>query len=184
MKKHQQKEQKAEEVILYVCHKMAGVSGFGSVLFNKLLLFIDQASYLKLGNTLTGFSYVKQVRGPTPSPSQFMPLMEKMQAEDKLKCHRGEQFGYPIKRTIGLQKPDVTKFSPEEIALMDEVIENFKDATGAAASELSHEMLAFKVADMMEDLPDYTFLLNESDLTEKDLAWGKSKVAAYQKQKA
>ena len=178
MTKHQQK---AEQVILYVCHKMAGVNGFGSVLFNKLLLFIDQASYLRSGETLTGFKYVKQVRGPTPSPSQFMPLVKQMQDENKLRCEKGEQFGFPIKRTIGLKQPDITKFAPAEIALMDEVIENFKDATGAMASQLSHEMLAFKIANVMEDLPDYTFLLNESDITEKDLAWGKSKASAYQK---
>lgn len=174
-------QKKAKQVILYVCNKTADAQGCGSVLFNKLLYFIDHASYLKTGKTITGFSYVKQVRGPTPAPSHFMPLIDMMLANDEILHEKTERFGTPIKRTKALVKADLSKFTVEEIALMDEVIAAFKDTSGAYASELSHDMLAFKIADQMEALPPFTYLLNESNLAEKDLSWGKSRILAYQR---
>jgi hypothetical protein len=174
-------QKKAKQVILYVCDKTADAHGCGSVLFNKLLYFIDHTSYLKTGKTITGFEYVKQALGPTPRPSHFMPLIEQMLNNDDIRVEKTERFGRPIKRTIALAKPDISKFTSQEIALMDSVIEAFKDTTGTFASELSHEMLAFKIADKMEEMPPFTYLLNESNLTEKDLSWGKSRIAAYQR---
>lgn len=174
-------QKKARQVILYVCDKTADAQGCGSVLFNKLLYFIDHTSYLKTGQTITGFDYVKQVHGPTPAPSHFMPLIGKMLKADELLVEKTERFGRPIKRTKALVKPDINSFTKQEIALMDEVISVFKETTGRFASELSHDMLAFKIAEQMEEMPPFTYLLNESNLTEKDLEWGKSRISEYQK---
>jgi hypothetical protein len=172
-------QKKAKQVILYVCEKTADAPGCGSVLFNKLLYFIDHTSYVKTGKTITGFSYIKQARGPTPAPSHFIPLIETMIEADEMRIEQTERFGMPIKRHMALVKPDIAKFTAPEIALMDEVISTFKDTTGTFASELSHDMLAFKIAAPMEEMPPFTYLLNESNLTETDLSWGKSKISEY-----
>ena len=39
------------------------------------------------------------------------------------------------------------------------------------ASELSHEEISWQLADTMEELPFYTYLLNEEALTDTDINW-------------
>lgn len=172
-------DEKARQAILYVSRKMETAAGFGSVLLNKVLYFMDHTQYVKTGETITGFSYIKQLRGPTPNPAQFLPLKNDMVEKREIREKSVEKFGFIQKRVIAIAHADVSKFAPEEIALMDEVIETFMDVSATAASDLTHDMLAWKIAVLKEELPHFTYLLSQADLTDEDLRWGEEAIAKF-----
>lgn len=164
--------EKATQTILYICKKTEGVSSFGNVLLNKALYFIDHTSFLKTGSPITGFEYIKQRRGPTPAPGDYLSIRSEMLVKHQIREKEIERFGYLHKKTVAKVPPNISSFSPQEIALMDDVIEELSGTSASAVSEQTHEMLAWKIADLMESLPLYTYLLTEADLTETDIAWG------------
>lgn len=166
--------EKARQTILYICHKTANNGSFGNVLLNKALYYADHISYLKTGETITGFSYVKQAQGPTPAPYQYCPLRDQMLADCSIKEHQTERFGYIHKHMAAKIAPDMNVFSAAEISLIDEVIEELSCFSASEVSGRSHDLLAWQIADMMEDLPPFAYLLTQSDLTQDDLTWGEA----------
>lgn len=64
------------------------------------------------------------------------------------------------------------------MSTMEEVIADFKNETASTLSDFSHQHLAWKIAEMMEEIPYFTYLLSESELTDEDLQWGKDQIAA------
>ena len=166
-------KEKAESLIVYICHKMRDCDGFGATLNSKALYYIDHVNYLKFGKKLTGMRYVKQKFGPTPKPQDFLPIKEKLIHEGKLEERECEYFGKLQKKLLALADPDVSCFSGEEIALIDTIIERLLPYNGKTISDVSHQELSWKVADSMEELPEYAFLFTESSLTDEDLAWAR-----------
>ena len=167
---------KAEQVILYICKKMGASQNFGSVLLNKALFYIDHVTYLQTGKSLTGLSYIKQKLGPTPQPSQFLSLRDKLIDSKKLTEKNVTRFGLPQKRLVARVEAKIGIFTPEEIALMDQLIEELSQETATNISEITHQLLGWRSAGLMEPLPYCTFLLTESDLNDADLDWGKRRI--------
>jgi len=172
-------EKKAEQAILYICNRMSDCPGFGSVMLNKVLYYADHTHFLKSGKTITGFGYIKQQFGPTPKPSEFLPIKERLKSEKKLEEKHVEVFGRFQKRPVALTPKDDSGFTSSEVADLEEIISAFSGATGTMVSELSHAHLAWKMAELMEELPHYTYLLTEAQLEEKDLKWGRSQIASH-----
>jgi hypothetical protein len=172
-------EKKAKQAILYICNRMSNCPGFGSIMLNKVLYYADHTHFLKNGKTITGFGYIKQKFGPTPKPAEFLTIKENLKSERKLGEKQVEVFGHFQKRPVALVPHDVSCFSSSEVADLDEIISAFSGATGTMVSDLSHSSLAWKLADLMEELPHFTYLLTESQLEEKDLKWGRSQIEAH-----
>lgn len=172
---------KAEQVILYICQKMEEAPHFGTVVLNKLLFYMDNVHFLEYGKPLTGFTYVKQNRGPTPKPHQFLSLREAMIQQGKLREHQVHKFGKIEKRLVAQTEPNITVFTGPEISTMDEIISEMKNESGKTLSEFSHRHLAWEIADLMEEIPYFTYLLTESELTDEDVQWGKEQIAKYAK---
>ena len=68
---------------------------------------------------------------------------------------------------------DLAIFAPAEVAAIDDIIDVFKGVSAATASEISHSELGWQIAGTMEEIPPYTYLLSEGDLTEEDIEWAK-----------
>ena len=179
MQKSNVNEKKAEQAILYICNRMESYPGFGSVMLNKVLYYADHTHFLKSGKTITGFGYIKQKFGPTPKPAEFLQIRDRLKAEKKLDEKQVEVFGRFQKKPVALTPKDISGFTAPELSDLDEIITAFSGATGTMVSELSHSHLAWKMADLMEDLPHFTYLLTEAQLDEKDLKWGRSQIATH-----
>ncbi|EEF61658.1 Panacea domain-containing protein [Pedosphaera parvula] len=170
---------KAENLIIYVCQKMENCPGFGAILLNKVLYYIDHVHYLKHGKKLTGFKYIKQRLGPTPKPSEFLPIRESLIDNEKINEKPVEFFGRVQKRLSALTEPDLKGFTVDEISLIDNVISALSPFNGKAISDVTHEELSWKFAGMMEELPDYAYLLTEAPLNEDDLTWARKTITEY-----
>lgn len=170
---------KNEELLLYVTSKLKDCPNFGSVLLNKVLYYIDNIHYLKHGTPVSSFSYIKQELGPTPDPHVFLLVREKMIKEGKLCVENVEKYGKIQKRLVAMKNPRIEMFSPSEIELIDMVIGDCRDFTASQISNFSHREMAWKLATLFEELPLFTYLLTQSEITEDDITWGRDKISSF-----
>jgi hypothetical protein len=168
--------QKTKELILYVANKLPAKANYGSTLLNKALYFIDNIAYLKTGNPISEFKYVKQQHGPTPEPVMFLSIKEQLEVSGELEIIEAEYFGRIQKRFIAKRAPSVDVFTAAQIAIMDDVLSSIGDWNGSEASDFSHQFPAWQVAEDKEELPFFTFLLTSSPPREEDIAWAKSEI--------
>ena len=172
-------EAKAENLILYICRQMEDCLEFGAVVLNKVLYYVDHAHYLKYGKKLTGLSYVKQKFGPTPNPAEFLPIRQRLISSKRLEETQVEYFGKIQKRLRALASPDIKVFSRDQVALIERVISAMSGVNGKGATDLTHEELSWELADLMEELPDYAYLLSEAQFDQADLDWAKKVIHGY-----
>jgi hypothetical protein len=170
---------KTKQLILYICQRMEDGPEFGSTVLNKVLYYVDHVHYLRNGQTITGMTYVKQQAGPTPAPREFLPLRQEMIDKGWISIKEREYLGRLQKRPVAKTSPDLSVFKPWEVAVIDKIIDVFKGINAITASEISHSELGWQLAETMEEIPPYTYLLSEGELTEEDIAWAKEAIKEY-----
>lgn len=175
-------EEKTKNLVLYICEKLKDEDTFGSTVLNKVLYYIDSVQYLKTGSPISKFGYIRQKNGPTPKPAQFLRLRDELINEGRMGIEDKESFGYIQKRPVAITRASREVFSGEEMSIIDQIIEAFKDVNATIASYVSHHQMAWQSARNMEELPLYTYLITRAELTEEDIAWGNSKANEYREQ--
>ncbi len=155
-----------EELILLVARRCERDSTFGATKLNKLLFFADFAAYRKLGRSLTGADYQKLEHGP--APKQLLPTREALLERGDLFPITRDYFGKEQKRLIAGREPDVSGFSGEEIALVDEIIDSLRDLDAAAVTQLSHTFIGWRAVEYGDVIPYETAKVQPELLTEDD----------------
>ncbi|MGD1069005.1 MAG: type II toxin-antitoxin system antitoxin SocA domain-containing protein [Bryobacteraceae bacterium] len=164
---HAEDERKFRELILYISQKCADDPTFGATKLNKILYFSDFYHYGNTGSPITGFEYQKLPNGPCPR--KLLPIRAKMLKEGILGIQaKSLRNGNIQHRTVNLRRPDLSVFSAEEIAQVDQVIEGLAMANAETASELSHRMMGWIVARDNETIPYATVFLSSQPLTAED----------------
>lgn len=164
--------EKFRELVLYIADKSVEDPTFGAVKLNKILFFADFLAYANLGAPITGAEYQKREFGPAPRQmlAQKRILMEQGDATEVPKLHYGKQQ----KRLTALRKPDLSMFKPEEIALVDDVLDTLIHHNARETSELSHRWaVGWSVAEDGETIPYETaFWAPPEAVTKEDLERG------------
>ncbi len=159
-------EAKLKELILYVCQKCADDPKFGSVKLNKHLFFSDFFAYANLGTGITNVEYQKLKAGP--APKRLLPIRNEMIASGELGLQEVRIApGFTQKRPVALRNPDLSLFTADEIALVDEVLSVFHEDNAKQISDASH-MIGWKAAKEGEIIPYSTIFISNSPLTENE----------------
>ncbi len=116
-------DQKLRELILYVADRCGCDDAFGATKLNKILFYSDFLAYLYLGKAITGQEYQALEHGP--APRRLLPIQGAMEAQGEALVAVKKFFNWKQKRTIALREPDLDSFSVEEVALVDELIQNY-----------------------------------------------------------
>jgi len=124
------------ELILYIAEKCANDPGFGKTELNKILYFADFASFARRGQPITGAEYMRQPAGPVPR--RMLPVLNEMQAKGEIVVQRVPVGKYTQERVVPAIRPDLSMFSAEEIALVDEMIRMWRNRTAKRVSDLTH----------------------------------------------
>ena len=165
-------EKKFKELILYVADKSAEDPSFGATKLNKILFFADFLAYGHLGQAITGAHYLRLERGP--APKELLSVHRGLQAAGDAVFVERKRFGYPQKRIIALRQPDLSDFSAQEIALVDEVIELLKHNSAMEASTLSHlHAVGWNIASDGEEIPYESVFLSTDPLSPSDIKHGR-----------
>ncbi len=106
---------------------------------NKVLFYIDFLSYRERGMAISGLAYQALEFGPVPQRwDRVYSAFDEV--EEQLRLVQGQEC---LSLKAGAEA-DMSAFSEEELAVIDEVCEKFKDMTSRAISKLSHAERAWK----------------------------------------
>lgn len=180
-------EQKLTELVLYVGAKCALDQHYGVLKLNKILFYSDFRAYRTLGSSITGADYKKYTHGPAPHVMKSL--------RDRL-IHAGDAIEYvnPLpylnednepmseKRLLPKRAPVMGAFSPEEMSIVDSVIEWLRPLTGKRVSVMSHDHPGWAFAKMDEPIPYFSELIGDGcqqPLSKKDMARATAVTRAY-----
>lgn len=170
-KKWEENETRFRELILYISQRCADDPTFGSVKLNKILFFSDFRTYAEFGKPITGFVYQKLPNGP--APKRLLPVRNSMIKKGDLGLQEVRRGGRVQKRTVNLRAPNLDVFTPQQISLVDMVIDELWGKEAWAVSDLSHGMMSWVVANDREEIPYETVFLSSEPLTEIDIERGR-----------
>ncbi len=159
-------EEKLRELVLYICRRSEGDERFGATKLNKLLWLSDFSAYLTFGHPITGQEYQALEQGP--APRRLLPIMERMANEGEIATRPQSYYGFSQKKTFALREPDITKFGPEEIDLVNRLIAEWWGKNAAEISEASHGFVGWQLAEKGETIPYNVALLCRRELTKHE----------------
>jgi hypothetical protein len=171
-------ESRFRELILYISEKSATDPKFGATKLNKILYFSDFLAFGRFGKPITGFEYQREKNGPVPK--QLLPVRKEMIQRGELALQPVTLTGGRVQhRTVNLRKPNLDVFAADEIALVDSIIEKLRGYTADEVSELSHQMVGWKIADPGESIPYETVFVSAEPLTEADILRARELLAEH-----
>ena len=97
----------------------------------------------------------------------------------KLALSEREYFGLTQSRVIPLRNADLSVFSSDEIALIDEVIQAFCGANASDVSSYSHLEYGWRVAEYKEIIPYETAFISTREPSSTDKSRAKELALCY-----
>ncbi|MCX6557705.1 MAG: DUF4065 domain-containing protein [Candidatus Aminicenantes bacterium] len=165
--------QKFKELILYISKQCERDDKFGATKLNKLLFYCDFEAYRQWGKSITGKEYQKLAEGP--APRCMLPVRDEMINIDKSLSISPTPF-HNLKqdRFIPLREPNTKLFKKEEIELINEIIEKYRDFNGREISFESHKFIGYRIMEFNETIPYSLALIGNRPPTEKEIEYGNS----------
>ncbi|MHB1672862.1 MAG: Panacea domain-containing protein [Acidobacteriaceae bacterium] len=161
-------DRKLAELILYISMKCANDPSYGATKLNKILYFSDFLAYGKWGKSITNAEYQRLPQGP--APKRLVPVRQALEEEQALVIQPiAMPNGYIQKRPVNRREPNLTGFEGKEIAWVDEVIDALKGLNAIAVSELSHQMVGWKMTKDGGNIPYGTIFLSDEPPTEAEI---------------
>jgi Protein of unknown function (DUF4065) len=152
-------KRKFSELLLYVADRCADDPGYGATKLNKLLFFCDFLAYAHLGQPISGAKYQKLRWGP--APTALLPVQQELEREGVVKIVERARIVYRQRLTLAQRPPDLSAFEPNEIELIDEVLDLFRHADAGTISDISHRVSAgWNLVEEGEEIPYETALIS------------------------
>lgn len=142
---------KMEQLALYVAWRSTGDRKFGKTKLAKILFYSDFISYRESGQAITGAEYSKLPNGPFPLA--LNSALKRLQKGGKAVAAANDYHGYSQERLVSTAKPDISGFSPDEISIVEQVMEALREEDAAGVSALSHREAAWTAVSDMERIP-------------------------------
>lgn len=168
MARFNQNTRKLTNLILFIARQCEGDRTFGSVKLNKILFYADFAAFRTLGAPITGARYQHLPEGP--ALAAMVPVIRDMTAGGKAREIQGTE-GPKHRRLVALVDPDIGLFSAAEIALVTEYITKFWGVSAAEVSLFSHDTMAWRLTDDLQEIPYGTAFLSFVTPTDEDVVW-------------
>ena len=153
-------EEKFRELIVYVARKSEDDPTFGAVKLNKVLYYADFASFRMFHEPITGASYRKLQEGP--APRELLDAREDLMERGDAWIEQREFFT-GVQHRLCIRKdrtPDLELFTPQEIQLVDNIVEFFYGKTAREVSDFSHHEPGWRLAEQGETIPYETAWLS------------------------
>jgi hypothetical protein len=163
-------KEKFKNLVHYICEKADNPAVLGAIKLNKVLYYSDVIHYMIHGVPMTGETYIKRQYGFVPR--HVMPIIEELIAEQKVMRGKQDYFGRMKTEFIAIEACNLSSFTPEEIALVDDAYEHVcLNHTATSVSEETHTVI-WKLARMGEEIPYFTvFATDVSEVDEEDISW-------------
>ena len=130
-------EHKMQELILFISHRSQDDLGFSIPKLERLLYYIDVASYLRLPEPVTGATYLKYPHGPVPQ--ELFQTMKNMQENGLVDTFQTWRLNAIKTRPVGRRPEDPSVLNPKERSIANEIITQFKTLDDRALSQRSQQ---------------------------------------------
>ncbi len=161
---------KLGELILYIASKSQDDPAFGTAKLNKILFTVDFFTYGILGHSLTNATYIRLEY--SPSPRELNDVRDQLISEGRAAVQTGSYIGKPQKRLVALAAPDMSLFSAEERALVDDLINELKPLNATQFSTWTHTLSPWLSATDYEEIPYNTvFVMKNEPASREAMIW-------------
>jgi len=164
-------ERKMAEMILYVSQKCATDPKFGSTKLNKILYLSDFWSFGLYGHAISGVTYTHREHGP--APTRLVPIRKHLIEAGFLLLLTiplpKQKF---MHRTVAVRPAAMDEFNQNDIALINSAIDFMWPLDADEVSDLTHEMVGWKMTEMGETIPYGTIFLSDKPLSEWEMTKG------------
>lgn len=161
---------KFRELLLYIADKSVEDPDFGATKLNKILFFSDFVAYGKYGRSITGARYQRLDNGPVPK--ELLPIQKELVKKRDAYMFERPHFGHTQKRLLARRQPDLTLFSGEEIAVVDEVMGALRGWNATNVSLLSHNLSVWASAGDRQEIPYETVFVSNKPPNPSDIRRG------------
>lgn len=154
-------------LVHYILEKCDDPKKLGATKLNKVLWYADTFAFRSMGQTISGEThYLKRQFGPVPK--KILAAISELKSEGKILVRETEYFGKPKREFISLKNADTSKFTSEEIEIVDAVLGVICDHhTAASISDMSHDLI-WEAAELGEEIPVYAVLAAHAGASSKD----------------
>ena len=157
-------ERKFAELVLYVAEQLVDDPEGGAVKLNKTLWWAECAHMRTYGRSITGAEYQKLAQGP--APRRLLPVRNRLLESGAARMEPASYMGKQQQRLVPIRPADTSVLSPEETALVDQVIREIKGRNATELSQDSHREIGWRVVNDGETIPlETAFLADEVVLT-------------------
>ena len=165
--KEQFDKEKFIELVLYIADSAKDDEDFGAVKMAKALWKADFQAFATLGRSITGAEYEKLEKGP--GAREFKPVFQEMRKAGLAEREDRKVWRYDSWRVVPLKKPNMGRFSPEELEIIQKAVEWMRKKSATALSRESHGW-GWEAVGWFETIPYGTELFPEKPLPISDIA--------------
>ena len=151
-------EAKFTELLLYVADRLRGDRAGGATKLNKVLFFAEFTHLRRHHAVISGCEFQKLPHGP--APRQLLPVRRRLVAAGDAELVEEDFLGRPQQRMVPRRAIDLSAFTKEELASVDDVFEQLGGMTGTQVSELSHQEPGWRLTAVGETIPFATAFLD------------------------
>ena len=152
--------EKFKTLISYIISRCENKKNVRKTVIVKLAYFSDFNFYEKYETSISGAKYLKYERGPYPP--YIDTLLEDMKNNNELIEKTEIINGKKAYKYYLTSNPDITILTPQELAVINEVIDKLSDMTATKISEYSHGDMPWLAAEDSEELDyEYVFYRDE-----------------------
>jgi hypothetical protein len=140
------------ELILYIAQRSTNDRWFGKVKLAKLLAFSDFYAFGRIGNPITGATYIKLPEGPVPE--RFYTTLGRLVDHGRAEIRPTRAPGDLIQeRVIALDGP-APIFSDLELSFVKEMLSGLERYNAKELSDLAHrQFVGWQQAELRQPIP-------------------------------
>ena len=143
------KNDRLAPLLHYIISKV-DTAELGAVKLNKIAWFADRDSYIRFGQTISGRDYIKLERGPVPEGVAHD--LETLKRAGKIMERRVKIVDFSRREFVSHSDPDMSDFKPQELEIIDAVIDFVRHKTATEISEISHDEV-WESCDLGDKIP-------------------------------
>ena len=143
---------KLAAAVAYLAERSRNDDYFGATKLVKLLYYADCEAYLRMGQPITGATYIHMPHGPYPD--EWQAMLRQLQDEQAIRILEEDiPNGNRRRRPVAGTPATTDALTEQELRFLDEQLQRFADFNAAQIEEYSHDELAWYVTKQGEVVP-------------------------------
>jgi hypothetical protein len=133
-------------------------------------MWSDFGAFARSGSSITGATYEKWEHGHLPR--EMLLAQRDLEEGDRIATEQVDYYGKRLNHITATSAPDLSAFSEDELAVIENAIRRYGHESANYLSELSHHEVGWRLAQMKEVIPYTTVFLGSGGVSEAALRRG------------